>query len=318
MVKLTVGVLRGGPSSEYDVSLKTGQSVLADFPHDKYRPLDIWVSKAGEWHAGGLVSAPEKILRSVDVVFNAMHGEYGEDGRVQRVLEMHGVPFTGSESWPSFLAMHKVMARETFKQAGLKIPAGMVVKKGYDSAEVTRRAVRDIGPAWVVKPARRGSSIGVSIVNGPDELPKALEKAFAEDSMVLVEKRVKGREATVAVLENFRGEKLYAFPAVEIVPPKNKFFDYEVKYNGATQEICPGRFDAKTKLALQEAAKLAHQALGCRHYSRSDFIVSKTGIYILETNTLPGLTSESLFPKAAASVGLRFPQLIEHLISIAV
>ncbi|MEK7647274.1 MAG: D-alanine--D-alanine ligase [Patescibacteria group bacterium] len=317
-MKLTVGILRGGPSSEYDVSLKTGASVLANFPREKYRPLDIWVSKSGQWHLAGMEVTPEKALRSVDVVFNAMHGEYGEDGRVQRILEMYNMPFTGSESWPSCLAMHKVMARETFKHVGLKIPAGMVVRKGINLAEATERAVRKIGPAWVVKPARRGSSIGVSIVGNPDELPKALEKAFAEDSMVLLEKCVKGREATVAVLENFRGEKLYAFPAVEIVPPKNKFFDYEVKYNGTTEEICPGRFDAATKSALQEAAKSAHTALGCRHYSRSDFIVSKNGIYILETNTLPGLTSESLFPKAAASVGLRFPHLVEHLISLAV
>lgn len=310
--------MRGGPSSEYDVSLKTGASVLANFPQDKYRPLDIWVSKSGQWHLAGMEVTPEKALRSVDVIFNAMHGEYGEDGRVQRILEMHGVPFTGSESWPSFLAMHKVMARETFKHAGLKIPAGIVVKKGENLEEITRRAVRGIGPSWVIKPARRGSSIGVSIVNNSDGLLKALEKAFAEDSMVLIEKCVKGREATVAVLENFRGEKLYAFPAVEIVPPKNKFFDYEMKYNGATEEVCPGRFDVKTKLALQEVARLAHQALGCRHYSRSDFIVSKNGIYILETNTLPCLTLESLFPKAAASVGLRFPHLVEHLISLAV
>ena len=318
MNKITVGVLRGGPSAEYEISLSTGQNILKHLPQNKYKTLDILLTKKGEWHANGMVASPDKIFRATDVIFNALHGEFGEDGKVQRLFEMYGVPYTGSTSWPSFLAMNKIMARESFKNAGLKIAEATTVKQDDNLDKAVFGIIRKMAPPWAVKPVSRGSSVGVSIAKNAEELPDSLKKSFQYDKTALVEKYIKGREATCAVLENFRGEKLYAFPVVEIVPPgTGRFFDYQAKYSGAAQEICPGRFSVKQKQEIQEMARKAHQILGCRHYSRSDFIVSRDGVYILETNTLPGLTSESLFPKAAGSVGLEFPQLLEHLIQLA-
>ena len=318
MAKITVGVLRGGPSSEYDVSLKTGENVLRHLPKDKYRTLDLFMSKKGEWHMDGLPSSPDQIMRVVDVVFNAMHGEFGEDGKVQRIFEMYGVPFTGSASWPSFVAMNKAMARDTFQDAGIKVAPGVVVRAGEDLDLAVHKVIRRAAPPWIIKPAKLGSSVGIYLASHPNELKESIARCLSHDSSVLVERHIKGREATCAVMEDFRNVKHYALPVVEIVsPPGKKFFDFESKYDGRTQEICPGRFSAQEKLAIQEAAIKAHQALRCSHYSRSDFIVARDGIYILETNTQPGLTSESLLPKAAAAVGLEFPHLLDHIVQLA-
>ena len=150
------------------------------------------------------------------------------------------------------------------------------------------------------------------------ELPQALEKALQENGEVIVEKRIVGKEATVGILENFRNEKYYQFPAIEIVPPENaSFFSADVKYTGETQEICPGRFHDSEKEALLKAAKEVHELLGLRQYSRSDFIVAEDGVYFLEVNTLPGLTPNSLFPKAMDAVGSSYNELVAHLVDNA-
>jgi len=318
MTKLNIGVIRGGPSSEYEVSLKTGENIIKYLPRDRYRVFDIFLSKKGQWHMDGIESSPDKIFRAIDVAFNALHGEFGEDGGLQRIMDTYGVAYTGSESWASMIAMNKILAKESFRDGDIKTPNGMSVRKTEDINNAAFNIVKKIGPPWIVKPAKRGSSVGVSAVSNFDGLIKGIEYALKYDNIVLVEKKIIGREATCGILENFRGEDYYAFPVVEIVPPTNAhFFDYEVKYNGKTQEICPGRFDMKTKLQIQETAKRAHRILGCRHYSRSDFIVARDGIYLLETNTLPGMTSESLLPKAASAIGLEFSGLLEHLITLA-
>jgi D-alanine-D-alanine ligase len=318
IAKIAVGVLRGGPSSEYDVSLKTGANVLRFLPKDKYRTIDLLMSKRGEWHMNGMPSTPDQIMRVVDVVFNAMHGEFGEDGKAQRIFEMYGVPFTGSASWPSFVAMNKAMARDTFQDAGIKVAPGVVVRAGEDLDLAVYKTIRKTASPWIIKPAKLGSSVGIYLANNPNELKEGIARCLAHDSSVLVERHIQGREATCAVMEDFRNERHYAFPVVEIIPPPGKkFFDFESKYDGRTQEIVPGRFDEKIKLAIQQVAIKAHTALRCAHYSRSDFIVARDGIYILETNTLPGLTSESLLPKAAAAVGLEFPHLLDHLVQLA-
>ncbi len=330
MPKIRVAVLRGGPSSEYEISLLTGENVLKRLPQDKYETHDILLTRDGLWHENGIPKSPEKIFRNIDVAFNALHGEYGEDGRVQQVLEAHQIPYTGSGILASAAAMKKVLAREMFaahlaslapeerEKSGLKIPRGISISKDGDIEAKAQEIFRNLNPFWVIKPASRGSSVGVTIARSYPEIVEGLHEAFKYDNKVLAEEHIAGREATCGVLENFRGEEHYALPVVEIVPPQGKFFDYEVKYNGETREICPGRFDCETSQKIKEAAVLAHRVLGCRHYSRSDFIVSpKRGVFILETNTLPGLTSESLLPKAAEAVGLSFPRLLDHLVSLA-
>ena len=320
MAKIKVGILRGGPSSEYDVSLKTGGAVLKHLDQKKYGASDVLISKNGVWHLGGIETEPHKVFRSIDVAFNAMHGEYGEDGTVQKILEAHNVPYTGSGGFASATAMHKRLARDIFGISGIKIPPAVSVKAGEDIPAKAAEAVRKMLFPMVVKPASRGSSVGISIAEDIYVLILAASGALKYDDEILIEKFISGREATCAVLEDFREQKHYAFPVIEIIPPaRKKLFDYESKYDGSAQEICPGRFSPELSERMKKMAVVAHQSLGCRHYSRADFRIDEKGRpYLLEVNTLPGFTSESLYPKAASAVGLEFPQLLEHLITLAI
>ncbi len=317
MGKIHVAVLRGGPSAEYEISLMTGENVLKFLPKDKYRTHDVLISKDGVWHMDGFPAEPAKIFRKVDAVFNAMHGEYGEDGQVQQILEGHKIPYTGSGILASAISMKKNIAKDIYKKSGLKTPRGLVIKKSANIKDSVSDINETLFPPWIIKPSGRGSSVGVAVAKVVSEIPTALEKAFSYDSEALAEEFIAGREATCGVLENFRGKKYYALPVIEIIPPDGNFFDYKVKYNGETKEICPAHFDDKISEEIQSMAVSAHEALGLRHYSRSDFIVSPRGIFILETNTLPGLTSESLLPKASEAIGLSFPNLLDHLVSLA-
>jgi D-alanine-D-alanine ligase len=318
--KIKVGVLRGGSSDEHDVSLKTGKSVLDNLP-ENFSGYDIFLSKDGNWYFEGKLSDPEKIFRTIDVVFNALHGKYGEDGKVQQLLEKFGVPYTGSGIFGSALGMNKALAREAFARAGLNVPKAVVIDLGVEllsEKDVADKIFKSMGPSWVVKPVSSGSSVGVSIAHNFNELVEAVKISSNFDSKLLIEEYIKGREATCGVIENFRGANHYSLPVIEIIPSENhNFFNYEAKYGGGTKEICPACFDSKIKKEIEEMARTAHQALGLRHYSRADFIVSPKGIYILEVNTLPGLTTESLLPKGIKAVGSSYPEFLEHLINLA-
>ncbi|OHA13607.1 MAG: hypothetical protein A2909_00705 [Candidatus Tagabacteria bacterium RIFCSPLOWO2_01_FULL_39_11] len=316
MTGIKVGVVRGGPSSEYEVSLKTGGNVLKFLP-ERYKGVDILITKSGEWHLRGIVARPSRIFQNVDVIFNAMHGEFGEDGKVQQIFEEHGIPYTGSKTFSSALAMNKVMARNAFLNAGIKIPRVFVIKECESSPEQTAKKIfQAFSPPWVLKPASKGSSVGVKIIENFGDLASGIKEVFRYGKTAMVEEYIKGREATCGVLENFRGERHYALPPVEIIP-RVKFFDYGAKYDGSTKEICPANFDLAAKREIEHLAKEAHKILGCSAYSRSDFIVSPRGIFLLETNTLPGLTSQSLFPKSCVAVGLTFSGLLDHIIRLA-
>lgn len=313
-----VGVLRGGPSREHDVSLKTGHAILSNLSKDRYTVRDFYIDRQGAWHERGKVITPDKALRSVDMVVIGLHGEYGEDGEVQRLLERYGVPYTGSDPFGSFLAMHKVLAKEKVKEAGLLTPRYVLIEPGADVAKMASDIVRSFPQPVIVKPVRWGSSVGVSIVTGYAPLEKAINEILEDSGGVLVEELIRGKEATAGVVEGLRGEALYALPPIEILPPESaSFFSYDVKYSGETREVCPGRFSKEENQALMDAARTAHEVLGLRHYSRSDFIVSPKGLYYLETNTLPGMTEESLLPKSLAAVGVQFPDFLEYLVELA-
>jgi len=310
-------VLRGGPSLEHEVSLKTGETVLRNLP-EKYSVKDIFISKEGEWHLDGKPAHHERIFRKIDVIFNALHGEYGEDGKVQQLLEAFGVPYTGSGVMASALGMNKILAKQVFKSAGLKVPSGFEVVLENELTETANKIFRKMPPPWVIKYPSGGSSVGVFIARNFDDLKGALEKVSPFSSKILIEEYIRGREATCGVIDEFRNQKHYALPVVEIIPPaQSGFFSYEAKYGGETRELCPSNFDMPTKKAIEAMAIAAHNAIGGRHYSRSDFIVSKKGIYILEINTLPGLTAESLLPKALNAVGSSHKELLEHLLGLA-
>ena len=338
MTKIRVGVLRGGPSSEYDISLATGAAVLKHLAdpkfEDKYHLYDIYIDKTGTWHMHGAPVTPGHVAGQVDVFFNALHGHYGEDGKVQHILDDYHARYTGSGALASAVAMNKALAKNLFKNHGIKTPYHIVLEN--NDAEIQRdpsirarhalTVFKSFSLPAIIKPASAGSSIGISIVRDFASIEPALFEAFRHDNTVLVEEFIPGVEATVGVIEGFRNEDLYVLPPIEIRHSRD-FFDYAAKYsnekdvqgnNIAAEEIVPGNFSPENKAELARIAQEVHRALGLRHYSRTDFIVTpRRGIYALEVNTLPGLTTASLIPKAIAAVGASQPDFLDHLVTLA-
>ncbi len=323
MHKPRIGVLRGGPSNEYDVSLSSGAAVLSALRNrleHLYHARDILIDKKGAWHLDGVEFAPHDIASKIDVAFNALHGTYGEDGKIQAFLEAHRMPFTGSGSLGSAVGMNKILSKKVFERHGIKSPYWTEVSS--ERVQKEREAVAKelfttfILPA-VIKPASSGSSVGVSVVRTYSELFTALNLAAQHGDTILIEEFIPGIEATCGVIEGFRGHELYALPPIEIRPHAG-FFDYQAKYEGKSHEIVPATFSETIKKTLENLAQQIHRALALKHYSRSDFIIHpRRGVYVLEVNTLPGLTSESLVPKALRAVGSDLHELVEHLVGLA-
>ncbi len=322
MNKLNIAVLMGGMSSEHEISLISGQNVLDCLDKEKYNIRKIIITKKGEWSVSGRKATVDEALQGIDVVFNALHGEYGEDGRIQGLLDCFGVKYTGSGVLASALGMDKIKSKELFEQAGLLVPRHIVLKRGEDFNKKFRGK-------FVVKPSSLGSSVGISIVDRQENLKRAIDKAFKKCKEVILEEYIQGREMTCGVLDpapeqvrygarSVKKQEILALPVTEIIPPPGRFFDYEVKYDGSTQEITPARIDNKLAKKIQDLAIKAHQILGCSGYSRADFIIKSNNIYVLEVNTLPGLTKESLLPKAAKISGIEFPELLDIIINNAI
>ena len=254
--------------------------------------------------------------RRIDVAFIALHGPYGEDGTLQGMLEIVGIPYVGSGVLASALAMDKTMAAKMLAAEGIPVAQAVVIEReesdGLD--EETMLRAEAMLPAFV-KPSRQGSSLGMSLVCRPDELRPALERAFEYDNRILVEERLEGREITVGVIGNRR---LTALPVVEIVT-RREFFDYRAKYDpDLSKEICPADLPPDEVKTIQDLALSAHRALDCRGYSRVDMILTADrGAVVIEVNTLPGMTINSLFPKAAAAAGIPFGELLDRLVRLA-
>jgi D-alanine-D-alanine ligase len=252
----------------------------------------------------------------IDVAFLALHGPYGEDGTLQGMLDLLGIPYVGSGTLASALAMDKAMAKKVFQAEGIPVPAGVVVHRGdfrRDPEGASERAASAALPA-VVKPARQGSSIGMSMVKDAPAMRAALEEAFEFDSVALVEERLEGTELTVGIVGN---RDLQALPVVEIVS-KREFFDFRAKYDpGLCEEIVPARIPDEVARAAQDVAVRAHRALGCRNLSRVDLMQASRGPVVLEVNTMPGMTVNSLLPKAAKAAGIPFGELLDRLVRLA-
>jgi D-alanine-D-alanine ligase len=306
MKKLTVALLAGGISSEREVSLQSGDQVYEALDKDKYQ-IRRYDPKTD---LGRLV----RDASGIDVALIILHGPYGEDGTVQGLLDQLGIPYQGSGVLGSALAMNKAVTKKLYENAGLPVPSYII----YDRSDHVNvdACVKQLGLPLVVKPVSGGSSVGMSIVRSTADLQDALDKAIVYDSAVMAEAFIAGIELTAGVIGN---KKLKALPIIEIVPDKSReFFDYEAKYTpGVTQEICPARIDDELTQQTQSYAKIAHQALYCRGYSRTDMILIDREIYVLETNTIPGMTATSLLPQAAQVGGLSFSQLMDNLIELA-
>lgn len=328
---IKVGVIRGGISGEYEVSLKTGSNVLSHLRGDKlnniYKPVDILIDKDGVWHINGKPVSISDVFHSVDVIFNALHGDFGEDGKVQQILDQWKIPYTGSGAFPSALGYNKVLAKQQFISLGIKTPNHLVITKYEEengplekySNQIAKKIHDAIPPHWIVKPLSGGSSVGMRMCKTYPELVEAFLCGINKDNDVLIEELIEGKEATVGVVNDFRNKKIYVLPPTEIRIPKTKdFFDFEAKYTGVSEEICPGNFTREEKDELEKLASLIHDGLCLDHYSRSDFIIHpKKGIYALEVNTLPGLTDESLIPKMLNAVGTDVPTFIDHILKLA-
>lgn len=313
-----VAVLRGGVGDEHEVSLKTGLSVLRTLERSTHRPIDVFIDRRGVWHVRGAPTTPQRALSGSDVVFNALHGAYGEDGTVQRELERLGVAYTGPQPMAASISMNKVVSKEMAAAHGLLIPRHVMVGV---TPHLERRAVeiwQTFPQPSIVKPLASGSSVGVTFAKSFTGFVDGIKKAFQYAKDVVVEEYIKGREATVGVIDKFRGSQLYALPPVEIILPKTSdIFDWQAKYGGETEERVPSGFQRSEVAALEAAAKTVHEKLGMRHYSRSDFIVTPRGPYFLEVNSLPGLTDQSLVPKSLSAVGASMDEFLTHVISMA-
>ena len=319
MHKIRVGVIRGGPSNEYEVSLKTGATVLNNLPKEKYVARDIFIDKKGNWFVHGLPTTPHEALTHIDVAFNALHGHFGEDGKIQHIFEVHGIPFTGSGSFASAIGMNKHMTKEVYKKEKLKTPQSRLIESLAEVSKQAHEIFRAFPLPVVVKPLSGGSSVGVTIAKDFLGFEKAVRDAFEHSNSVMVEEFIKGKEATCGVIDNYREQEFYALPPVEIRPHNGNFFDYSAKYEGKSDEIVPGNFTELEKKEIEKMAIQAHRALGLSHYSRSDFIIHpKRGIFILESNTLPGLTEESLLPKSLKAVGASISHFLDHIIELAI
>lgn len=327
-------VLMGGPSSEHEVSLASGKNVIAALDPKKYLARPVIISKNGKLPA----------LPRADVAFIAMHGKYGEDGTIQAILEALKIPYTGSGVLASALGMDKPRASAVFKAAGLNVPDFLIISKKGTTKHSLVSGYEAKLRSWkmaVVKPANHGSSVGISIVKNTREFKQGIREAFRHSDRVMVQKFIKGRELTCGVLEipphsSFRkgGIKslslplypseikgdLAALPPTEIRPQKGPFYDYRSKYEeGGSEHITPPPGLSKKMIkTVQETACRAHQVIGCSGMSRSDFILGEDGkLYILEINTIPGMTATSLLPEAAKTAGISFSKFLDMLIENA-
>ncbi|HHW35971.1 MAG TPA: D-alanine--D-alanine ligase [Bacillales bacterium] len=303
---MKVAVLYGGTSGEREVSLSSGKGIINALEKKGHEVIGIDFNPS---------KINELLTLDVDVVFIGLHGRFGEDGRIQGLLDMLNIPYVGSGVLGSALAMNKVKAKRIMESVGIRVAKDQAI-----NAETFNREnfVFEIDYPVVVKPASEGSTIGITIAGNEQELLTGIEEAFKHDEDVLVEEFIAGMEVTVSVLGKKGAEQ--ALPVIEIVP-KSKFYDYEAKYApGGSDHIIPARVSAEITEYLQKNAVLAHQSLNCKTYSRTDFIVPFDGTLpvVLEVNTLPGMTPTSLFPDAAREIGLSYEDMIERLIELSI
>lgn len=295
-----IGVLMGGSSSEREISLQSGQAIYKALKEDDWKVVAVDIISED--------SAASRIKKAkIDLAFIALHGRFGEDGKLQALLESLEIPYTGSGVRASQLAMDKAASRRIFQKKGVAVPRYIVLKKRDDHKQLSKL----IFPL-VIKPSSHGSSIGLSIVRDKKRLARAVNKAHKYDNAIIIEEYILGREVTVGILDE------RPLPLIWLIP-KRRFYDYQAKYQrGMTLHIVPAPLKEETYLKAQAVALLAHQALNCRAFSRVDMILDRNDQpVVLEVNTIPGFTSTSLLPLAASAEGYSFKELCRKLIELA-
>lgn len=302
-----VAVVMGGPSAEREVSLNTGAAIanaLREYGYTNVVEIDLDPRNFGKQLAES----------KAEVVFNAVHGLYGEDGRLQTLLEIREMPYTGSGMIASVSCMDKVITKRVLRDAGISTPACLIVNK--KGSGIKEKIMQRFSLPVVIKPASQGSSIGVEIVKEENQLDEALANAFKYSRDILVEEFIGGKELTVSMMQ--KDGEVVALPVIHIAPHSG-MYDYHSKYTkGATEYICPADLDEETTKKVQEISKQAYEVLGCSGVARADVMLDEEGNgYVLEINTVPGMTATSLVPKAAAAAGISFPELCNIILQSA-
>jgi len=347
MAKIKLGVIFGGRSKEHEVSLNSAQSVISALNKEKYEIIPIVITKNGAWLIGKkagdylklfgnlkgnneislqrsecLIIKKDKnwinfaegdIDKKIDLVFPLIHGSFGEDGRLQGMLEMLNLPYLFSNTLASALAMNKAKTQLIVNRVGINILPHRIIQKKtkYNLLKI----IKEIGLPIVIKPIDAGSSVGIYIAKNHKELRLAIKKSFFYSDELMLEKYQKGRELTVSIFGN---QRIQPLPVIEIIPQISDFYDYQAKYqDGGSKHICPAKIPEKIKKQVQKQAVLAFKIIGCRDLARADFIWDEESnkIYFLEINTVPGMTSTSLAPEAAKAVGMNFDKFLDKIIS---
>ncbi len=288
---LRIGIIRGGKEPEYNTSIITGAFALKALSQT-HNPVDIFISKDGSWHVQGLERSPERILKNIDIVFSSLHGNLGEDGGIQEILNNYGVKYVGSDRLTSAIAINKHLAKDRLVTHGIKTPVYSIVKKGEDVLTRAKEIWNSLVHPFAVKPGKGGSAFGFATVDNFEDLVGVVTELLKRHEVVLVEEFIPGVSVSCLVTENLRDKSLYAFPP-----------SMQLKQDQAQ--------------AVEELAKEVHQRLGLSHYSQSDFIISpRRGIYFLEANTSPKIAENSLANKALESVGISATDFLHHLIRL--
>jgi len=302
-----IAVVLGGPSAEREVSLNTGKAILEALREKGY-------------DAVGIDLDPRNFINQIkeagaEVIFIAIHGKYGEDGLMQGALEMLGIPYTGSGVLSSAMAMDKGVSKRLFLAAGISTPRSRLFSRADSERDLAGEILAEFGLPVVVKPSTQGSSIGISIVEDRGALAEAVNDAFRYSEEMLIEEFIRGKELTVSIIGT---DSPTALPVIEIAPHSGRY-DYASKYTkGATEYIVPAVLDDATTKVVQDEAVAAFRVLHCKGIGRVDVMLSQDNKpFVLEVNTIPGMTATSLVPKAAAAAGISFPELCERILLMA-
>ena len=292
---MKVGVLMGGISSEREVSIESGKSIVDNLDKNKYEVIPILINSKNE--------VLEKV-KGIDFAFLAFHGEFGEDGAVQTILELMDIPYSGSGPLSSGICMNKSITKRILKSEGIRVAKDIIIRKGQG---ICIDDIEEVGYPLVVKPNCGGSSIGVSIVRKREELIIAIEEALKHDNKIIIEEYLCGREYTIPVLNE------ETLPIIEI-SSKGSFYDYNSKYDdgGSVKRICKLSKDLEEE--INKIGRQCYRVFDCKAYVRVDFIISNNKPYVLELNTLPGMTSHSLFPISANAIGMSYSELLDKII----
>ncbi len=322
MKRFKIGVLCGGLSSEREISLLTGKAVFDNLDRSKYIPSLIEMTKDNKFvlinkNKKRIVDFINKDRKLFDLIFVALHGSPGEDGSVQGMCETLGIKYTGPNTLSSALCMNKVYAGLMYQVWKIPHPEFLDITAKYwkkYKKEILKTINSQVGYPCVIKPVDQGSAVGVSIIKTEDDLIKVINKTIKKFPWLLAQRFIKGKEATCGVLEK-KGEA-FALPPTHILPQLGKFYDYKSKYAaGGSKHICPADFPEEINKQMQDYAVKAHLALSCRGMSRTDFFYGDDGkVYIIETNTIPGMTATSLFPEAAVKAGISFSKMLDLIV----